>query len=111
VQAILLASLIGVTVLLNTIAQTLLKLGANQSPLNFYALAGIISYGLSTLFYLLVLGKMNLSIVYPIVIGLTIIATTLSSGVILRETISSSQWLGIGLMLSAISAIALGKLP
>lgn len=109
VQAILLIGLIGLTVALNTIAQTLLKMGANQSLLNVYAMGGIVAYGLSTLIYIVVLGKMNLSVAYPVVIGLTIVATTISSGVILRETVSPSQWLGIGLMVSAISAIALGK--
>ncbi|GAP97613.1 hypothetical protein NIES2104_41600 [Leptolyngbya sp. NIES-2104] len=102
-------SLIGLTVLLNTTAQTLLKLGANQSLLNSYAISGIVAYGVSTLLYLFVLGKMNLSIAYPVVIGLTIIATTISSGMILKESVSVSQWLGIGLMMSAIFAIASSK--
>ncbi|WP_058999824.1 SMR family transporter [Leptolyngbya sp. NIES-2104] len=108
-NAILLVSLIGLTVLLNTTAQTLLKLGANQSLLNSYAISGIVAYGVSTLLYLFVLGKMNLSIAYPVVIGLTIIATTISSGMILKESVSVSQWLGIGLMMSAIFAIASSK--
>lgn len=105
----LLVCLIGLTVLLNTTAQTLLKLGANQGLLNGYAMSGIVAYGVSTLLYLFVLGKMNLSIAYPVVIGLTIIATTISSGMILKESVSLSQWLGIGLMMSAIFAIASSK--
>lgn len=98
--------LILVTVGLNAVAQTLLKLGAEQSPLNIYLLGGISAYGLSTIFYILVLSKFNLSIVYPVVIGLTIIATTISGAVFLREKISVTHWLGVGLMLSGILAIA-----
>lgn len=103
--------LILVTVALNTGAQTFLKLGSGQNPLNIYLLGGICLYGLSTVFYILVLGKFNLSVAYPVVIGLTILATTIAGTAILKEKISVSQWLGVGLMLSGIWAIALAKSP
>ena len=106
---IVFALLILITVGLNTIAQTLLKLGAGQNPLNFYLLGGICCYGLSTVFYILVLGKLNLSIAYPVVIGLTIVVTTIVGAVVLREKVLITQWVGIGLLLSGISAIALAK--
>lgn len=101
--------LIIITVGLNTAAQALLKLGAGQNPLNIYLLGGICTYGISTLFYIVVLGKFNLSVAYPVVIGLTILATTIVGAVILREKVSISQWWGLGLMLSGISAIAFGS--
>ena len=101
--------LILVTVGLNTIAQTFLKLGSGQNPLNLYLIGGIFAYGLSTVFYILVLGKLNLSVAYPVVIGLTIFATTLSGAIILREKIALVHWLGVGLMLSGIFAIAFAK--
>lgn len=103
--------LILVTVALNTGAQTFLKLGSGQNPLNIYLLGGICLYGLSTVFYILVLGKFNLSVAYPVVIGLTILATIIAGAAILKEKISISQWLGVGLMLSGIWAIALAKSP
>jgi multidrug transporter EmrE-like cation transporter len=99
-----------VSVFLNTLAQSFLKLGAGQNPFNIYILGGICAYGLSTLFYILVLGKFNLTIAYPVVIGLTIIATTFSGAWLLREQISDVHWIGIGLMLSGISAIAFDKI-
>jgi small multidrug resistance pump len=101
--------LILVTVVLNTGAQTFLKLGAGQNPLNIYLLGGICLYGLSTIFYILVLGKFNLSVAYPVVIGLTMVATTIAGSAILKEKFYLSQWLGVGLLLSGISAIALTK--
>ncbi len=104
-----LALLILTTVGLNTIAQTLLKLGSGQQLLNVYLLGGITAYGISTIFYIVVLGKFNLSVAYPLVIGLTILATTMSGAMMLGEKVSTSQWMGIGLMLSAIFTIALGK--
>ncbi len=98
-----------ITAILNTIAQMLLKLGSGQSFLNFYLLGGLLTYCLSTVFYIAVLGKFNLSIVYPVVIGLTVVATSLAGALFLREKIAIEQWLGIGLMLSGISAIAFAK--
>jgi small multidrug resistance pump len=101
--------LILTTVVLNTAAQTLLKLGAGQNPLNIYLMGGICAYGLSTIFYVVVLGKFNLSVAYPLIIGLTIFSTTIVGAIILREKILISQWVGVGLILSGILAIAYTK--
>lgn len=102
-------SLIFVTVGLNTMAQVLLKSGASKNILNIYLLGGIVTYGLSTIVYILVLSKFNLSVAYPVVIGLTVIATTIASAFLLREKVNSVNWLGIGLMLSGIFAVAFGR--
>lgn len=96
-------------VTLNSAGQTLLKLGSGQSLLNFYILGGLLAYGVGTIFYILVLGKFNLSFAYPVVIGLTIIATTMSGAILLAEKVSLNQWFGIGLILSGIVAISQGK--
>lgn len=101
--------LILITVGLNTVAQALLKLGSGQNPLNFYLLGGIAVCGLSTIFYILVLGKFNLSLAYPVVIGLTVMSASITGAYSLGEKVAAIQWLGIGLMLSGISTIALGK--
>jgi len=101
--------LILITVGLNTVAQNLLKLGAAQNPWNIYLLGGICSYGLSTIFYVVVLGKLNLSVAYPVVIGLTIVVTMLTGAIVLKEKVLIPQWIGVGLILSGIGAIALGK--
>lgn len=99
------------TVGLNTIAQTLLKLGAVPNPLNIYLLGGLLTYGLSTVFYILVLGKFNLSVTYPVVIGLTVLTTTMAGAIVLKEKVPTIHWLGIGLMVSGISAIAFVRSP
>ena len=100
--------LILTTVGLNTLAQVLLKLGAGKNLINPYLFAGVLVYGLSTIFYILVLGKFNLSLAYPIVIGLTVISATITATVFLDERITNIQWIGIGLLLSGITAIASG---
>ncbi len=102
--------LVLLTVALNTLAQALLKLGSGQNPLNPYLFGGILAYGLSTIFYVAFLGKLNLSVAYPVIIGLTVLATTITSAFILGEKVPVIQWLGIGLMLSGLSVIAFGKI-
>lgn len=106
---LLFTSLIFLTVILNTTAQVLLKSGASKNLLNLYLLGGLITYGLSTVVYISVLSKLNLSVVYPVVIGLTVIATTMAGAFLLKEKVSSVNWIGIGLMLSGIFAVAFGK--
>lgn len=98
------------TVGLNTCAQVLLKYGASsQTFLNLYLVGGIFAYGLSTVLYILVLSKLNLSVAYPLVIGLTVIATTVAGALLLKEKVNTVNWVGIGLMVSGICAIAFGK--
>jgi small multidrug resistance pump len=106
---LILSLMIMITVGLNTLAQTLLKLGADLSPLNPYLMGGVVAYGISTIFYVAVLGKFNLSIAYPVVMGLTVIASTLCGAVFLHEKVEVGQWIGVGLMVSGISAIAFTK--
>ena len=98
-----------ITVGLNTLAQVLLKLGSGQNLFNPYLLGGVLTYGLSTIFYILVLGKLTLSAVYPIIIGLTVVFTTIAGAFLLGEKVAPNHWTGIGLMLSGILAIAFWK--
>ena len=97
------------TVGLNTLAQLLLKLGAGQTFLNFNLLGGVVVYGLSTVIYIIVLGKLNLSAIYPVIIGMTIFSVTVMGALLLKEKVTNIQWIGLGLMLSGISTIAFGK--
>lgn len=100
--------LIFLAVGLNTVSQVLLKLGAIQNLLNYYLLGGILTYGLAGVFYILVLGKVNLSVVYPTVVGLSLVATTISGALIFREKVYPVNWFGVALMLSSIYIIIFG---
>lgn len=106
---LVIALLVLATAMVNTLAQVLLKLGSGQNLANFYLLAGIGCYGLGAYMYILVLGKFNLSLAYPVVIGLTVVFTSVAGTTFLREQMSSVGWIGIGLLLSGIGAIAWGK--
>lgn len=99
--------LILLTVALNTAAQIFLKLGSGTSSfLNLFLMGGLMLYGLSTVVYITVLSRLNLSIAYPMVIGLTVVATTLAGVMLLEEKTTTTAWIGIGLLLSGIAAIA-----
>ena len=106
---LVLSILIFITVGLNTIAQILLKFGTRESYPNLYLFAGVLAYGFSSIFYILVLGKYNLSIAYPVVIGLTVTATTISGAILLKEEVSMVHWMGVGLILSGICTISFNK--
>lgn len=106
---LLFSLLILLSVGLNTGGQILLKQGSGQNPLNIYLFGGLFAYALSTVFYILVLGKFNLSVAYPMVIGLTVIGTTIAGSVIFGEKVTFVNWLGVGLLIAGISAIAFGK--
>lgn len=109
-RSLLLLPLIAITISLNTTGQTLLKMGTEKNIFNWYLFSGLVAYGFSTIFYILILSKLNLSVVYPVVFGLTIIATTLAGSFFFKETVTPTHWVGIGLTISGISAIAFGKI-
>ena len=107
-----LACLVFSSVGLNATGQTLLKLGADQEQLKMKLLllfSGIAMYGISTVLYVLLLRTVNLSVAYPLLIGLTLCATIVSGALVLGEKITMLQWFGLGLMLSGLAAIGIGK--
>ncbi|MCU0549115.1 MAG: small multidrug resistance protein [Leptolyngbya sp. Prado105] len=101
--------LILITVGLNTSAQLLLKLGSGQGLINLHLLGGVTCYGLSTVCYVVLLGKLNVTFAYPLLIGLSVIATTFAGAMYFHEKVPFLSMVGIGLMLSGICAIAFGK--
>ena len=90
----------------NTIAQLLLKQGAQVGNLlNPYFIGGVSFYGISTIFYMAVLKQVSLSIAYPTIIGITIVLTTLLNNIVFKEKLFAGQLIGIVLIISGISAI------
>lgn len=98
--------MVAFVVVLNTTAQTLLKLGAGRGLINLPLFGGVAAYGLSTILYVFILGRANLSLAYPIVIGLTSIFTCLSGRQVFGERIGNPQWIGIALIIGGIAFLA-----
>lgn len=110
-----------IAIILGIIGQTCLKLGANAfktmdlSKLNASAmikifstptiLAGVILYGLSSVFWILTLTKEDLSFAYPM-LAISYVAITLISVFLFNEKITMLR--GAGIALVTIGAILIG---
>lgn len=101
--------LMAAIVALNTVAQTLLKIGAGRGLINLALFGGVAAYGVSTLLYVLVLGKASLSFAYPVVIGATAVATCLAGNKVIGEQISGFQWLGVLVIITGIAIVAVSR--
>jgi small multidrug resistance pump len=101
--------LMAAIVVLNTVAQTFLKLGAGKGLVNPALIGGVAAYGLSTLLYVFVLGKANLSFAYPVVIGATAVATCVAGSKVIGESMSGTQWLGVLVIITGIAIVAASR--
>ncbi|WP_008314012.1 DMT family transporter [Leptolyngbya sp. PCC 6406] len=108
-NVLILILLVPVSVALNTIGQILLKFGSVHGMVNWHVLGGVTAYAMSTVSYLLVLRRLDVSIAYTLVFGLTIVATTLAGANVFKEQVGIQQWMGVGLVLSGICAIGFGN--
>jgi uncharacterized membrane protein len=90
--------------------QLFLKRGADDLfpiYLNFELMIGFILYGVGALLMIYALKLGDLNILYPI-ISLTFIWVTMLSIVFLEETVSTSQYLGIGTILFGVALVSMG---
>jgi multidrug transporter EmrE-like cation transporter len=109
-------------ILFTVSAQLMLRLGARRladegfsfsiifEPLkNGFLFLGIVLYGISFFLYILVLSRLQLNIVYPVAIGVSLVLITLLSYVFLKEAISVLHMLGIAAILFGVILILLPK--
>lgn len=101
--------LMAAIVALNTVAQTLLKLGSGRGLINMALFGGVAAYGFSTLLYVFVLGRANVSFAYPVVIGATAVATCFAGSRVIGEQISGTQWLGVLVIITGIAIVAISR--
>ncbi len=102
----LLPLLMATVVILNTVAQALMKVASGRGLINLPMIAGVGAFGLSTLIYIIVLKQVSLSFAYPVIIGATAIVTCVVSVVVLRERLAVLQWFGIALIVAGIGLVA-----
>jgi drug/metabolite transporter (DMT)-like permease len=67
---------------------------------------GLILFGVSAIFWLVVLTRLPLSVAYPFV-GLTYIIVVFWSRYVLGETVPPVRWLGVGLIAVGIAVVGL----
>ncbi|WP_052723903.1 EamA family transporter [Paenibacillus wulumuqiensis] len=108
------------TILSNVTAQLILKKGVSSISLNEisiksigdvlvspYIWSGLFLYGLSFVFYIVVLSKSDLSKAAPITQSLTILLIVLFSVFVLNEPLGTAKALGIILVLLGVYLIML----
>jgi multidrug transporter EmrE-like cation transporter len=115
-------TLILIGVLLNAVAQLLLKAGtntlgvitptiANALPLassiatNPHFLGGFVCYGISVLVWILALSRVPVSIAYPM-LSIGYVVNTLAAGYLFGEALTGGRWLGIGFIMVGVYLLA-----
>jgi multidrug transporter EmrE-like cation transporter len=110
---LLMAIVVGVT------GQLLLKLGMTRRPgfrlietaglfRNWPVLAGFGCYGISTLLYLQVLAKLELSLAYPTV-SLGYVLVIILSRVFFKERVSLTRWVGVLIICVGVIFVGMGS--
>ncbi|MBC8249158.1 MAG: multidrug resistance protein [Anaerolineales bacterium] len=119
--------LIGLSIAMNVLGQTAIKLGVNQpesealtaaDPISVVSLVvrspmimlGLLMHVVGALAWIVVLSRLDLSYAYPFV-AVNFVLITVVSQVVFSETVPTLRWLGIalvcvGLVLVALSAKA-----
>jgi drug/metabolite transporter (DMT)-like permease len=109
--------LIAVSVALGSAGQILLKAGAahleGQPPLSTVGsavtdplvLGGLLAYAVSSLLWLLVLSRVDLSVAYPMAAASYVIVV--AAGALRGEPVSWLRWLGVAFIVVGVSTIGL----
>ena len=106
---------------LTVTAQLLLRTGARRLPSevsfalipevlrNWQILGGMALFGTAFFFYLFVLSRLQLNIVYPVAAGATLVLITTFSYFFLHESITMRQVAGIGAIAAGIFFVMMPK--
>jgi multidrug transporter EmrE-like cation transporter len=107
-----------VAILIGVIGQLLLKHGMSRQPgfcfgeiatltHNVPVVGGFCCYGLSTVLYLSVLARLELSLAYPTV-SLGYVLVIIMSRVVFKEPVSPTRWLAAGIICFGVILVGLG---
>jgi len=92
---------------------TLVKLGADHNQfsaassffslsLSYTTILGLVLYIVSFIMWIIIVQKFDLSYIQPLTAGLSYILIIAASLFILKESISTNQWIGLGCILVGI---------
>lgn len=107
-----------VAILIGVLGQLLLKHGMSQQPgfrigdlrllfRNVPVVTGFCCYALSTLLYLSVLARLELSLAYPTV-SLGYVLVIIMSRLVFKEPVSKTRWLAAGIICLGVVCVGLG---
>lgn len=108
-----------VYIIFSVSGSTLLKLGSSTKPLftvpfvsmgiSTYTFIGFICYGLSFIFYTILLSKFDLSFISPLTVGIVYILLMLTAFIFFHEQITAYKLLGSSLILIGILLMVVKK--
>jgi len=108
-------------IFLTVSAQLVLRTGAHRlssglslsivlEPLkNIFLFTGLLLYAVSFFLYVFVLSRLQLHVVYPIAVGTTLVLITLASYLLLKETITIIQIIGIAAILIGVILVLIPR--
>ncbi len=113
-----------VTVSLNVFGQLMMKRGMSsvgvitgdlgmladsltRAVMNPFVLAGVASYGVSTIFWLVLLSRVELSYAYP-ALSMGYVLITLVSAFLLGEQVSAMRWAGVFIIVTGVILVTRG---
>ena len=73
--------------------------------LNPYVFFGFVSFGLSSIFWLVVLSRLQLSLVYPMV-SVAYVVVAIASMIFFKENVSLVRWAGIAVIIIGVYLIS-----
>jgi multidrug transporter EmrE-like cation transporter len=111
-------SVLLVGIMIGVVGQLLLKHGMSRQPgfrfgdmgilvRNLPVIGGFCCYGLSTVLYLSVLARLELSLAYPTV-SLGYVLVMIMSRVLFKETVSPIRWTAAGIICVGVALVGLG---
>ena len=77
-----------------------------QALTNLALLAGLATFGLNVIFYLLALRSLPLSVAYPVMVGATFLIVSTASVFFLKEQITVVQYLGFAFIIAGLALAA-----
>jgi multidrug transporter EmrE-like cation transporter len=112
--------ILAVSICLAVFGQLLMKHGMNQFgafavtelhlkliPMfgNPWVFSGLCAFGLSSVFWLVILSRMELSLVYPMV-SVAYVLVALASLILFKENVTLLRWVGIGIICLGVVLIS-----
>lgn len=73
--------------------------------INWLVIFGILLYMISFILWLIIVSKMNLSIAMPIQVGVVNILVLIVSTLVLKESVSITQWIGTVIIIGGLFLI------
>ena len=73
--------------------------------LNPYVFFGFAAFGLSSIFWLIVLSRLELSLVYPMV-SIAYVLVAIASLIFFKENVTLIRWLGIAIIIAGVFLIS-----